>query len=462
MDMPSPHDNINNNMLFTALQQASGLAPASEQSSTALQHNTMPAQSNLDGSRQPHPSATSSTSTGAESTQPATSPTSPLSSSTPSGSNTTTSASSLPHQASTCPTQISAACSCQASTHGSSFDNTDRIAYFNWSPSNINHLFDIIYNNDQYQHVLLPRRLTAEQEKGLKTNKDIICGQIWQEMFPDESTVGGAGRVKTNIHWLTEQYNNIKKTILQQTSAGVLLQDMDHNSSNNLVDANVNMDDASNALYPQRCNIPGMESIIEESQYDPIGARVILSFSSSVAATPAAASSSSCSPFSPSSNPSLIGPTPFTITPIDTPTRQHSANTAFGADEVDNGDGGSVFQSPATGTTPKKSRPSPFKNKQEELSEIVWACTQDMLQARIKVEEEHMKREEMHIQFAREESERQECMQTEEHGWLMEMVQMMNPNLPFGNITGSSQSNLDLDPLVHGMDQQDNSDSAHE
>ncbi|SAM82610.1 uncharacterized protein UBRO_20700 [Ustilago bromivora] len=75
-------------------------------------------------------------------------------------------------------------------------------------------------------------------------------------------------------------------------------------SQNNLVDANVNMDDASNALYPQRHNIPGMESILEESQYDPIGARVISSFSSSVAAAPAAASSSSCSPFSSSSNPS--------------------------------------------------------------------------------------------------------------------------------------------------------------
>ncbi|SAM70621.1 uncharacterized protein UBRO_20473 [Ustilago bromivora] len=426
MDMPSPHGNINNNMLFTALQQASGLAPASEQSSTASQHNTMPAQSNLDGSHQPHPSATSSTSTGAESTQPATSPTSPLSSSTPSGSNTTTSASSLPHQASTHPTQISAAHSHQASTCGSSFDNTDCIAYFKWLPSDINHLVDIIYNNDQYQHVLLPRCLTAEQEKGLKTNKDIICGQIWQELFPDESTVGGAGQVKTKICWLTEQYNNIKKTILQQTSAGVLLQDMDHNSStgpvvlltghpydappassqNNSVDANVNMDDASNALYPQQHNIPGMESILEELQYDPIGARVISSFSSSVAAT----SSSSCLPFSSSSNPSSIGPTPFTITPIDTPTCQHSASTAFGADEVDNGDGGSVFQSPATGTTPKKSQPSPSKSKREELSEIVWACTQDMLQARIKVEEEHTKREEMHIQFAREESKRQECM----------------------------------------------------
>ncbi|CCF50005.1 hypothetical protein NDA11_002335 [Ustilago hordei] len=337
MDMPSPHDHINNNTLFTALQQASGLAPASEQSSTASQHNTMSAQSNLDGSHQPHPSATSSTLAGAESTQPATSPASPLSSSTPSGSNATTSASSLPRQASTCPTQISAAHSHQASTCGSSFNKTDHIAYFNWLPSDINHLVDIIYNNDQYQCVLLPGHLTAEQEKGLKTNKDIICRQIWQELFPDESTVGGAVQVKTKICWLTEQYNNIKKTILQQTGAGVLLQDMDHNSSlffslvthmmpppassqNNSVDANVNMDDASNALYPQQCNIPGMESILEELQYDPIGARVILSFSSLVAATPAAASSSSCSPFSSSSNPSLIGPTPFTITPIDTPT----------------------------------------------------------------------------------------------------------------------------------------------
>ncbi|KAJ1036040.1 hypothetical protein NDA18_000188 [Ustilago nuda] len=92
MGMPSPHNHINNNTLFTALQQATGMAPASKQSSTASQHNTMPAQSNLDCSCQPHPSATSSTLAGAESTQPPTSPTSPLSSSTPSGSNATTSA----------------------------------------------------------------------------------------------------------------------------------------------------------------------------------------------------------------------------------------------------------------------------------------------------------------------------------------------------------------------------------
>ncbi|KAJ1026043.1 hypothetical protein NDA18_003703 [Ustilago nuda] len=383
MVMSSPHDHINNITLFTALQQASGLAPASEQSSTASQNNTiMSAQSNLDHSRQCHPSATSSTLAGAESTQPATSPTSPLSSSTPSGSNATTSAGSLPCQTSTCPTRISAA-----------------------------------------------RRHQAKQEKGLKTNKDVICGQIWQELFPDEFTVGGSGQVKTKIHWLTEQCNNIKKTISQQTGTGVLLQDMDHNSL---------------------------------LQNDPIAARVISSFSSSVAATPAAASSSSHSPFSSSSNLSSIGPTPFTITPIDTPTCQCSSRTAFEADEVDNGDGDSVYHSPATGTTPKKSRSSTSKSKREELSEIVWACTQDMLQAQIKVEEERTKREEMRIQFAREESERKEHMQTEECGWLMEMVQMMNPNLPFGNIAGSSQSNLDLDPLVLAMDQQDNSDSAHE
>ncbi|SPC61027.1 uncharacterized protein UHOD_11217 [Ustilago sp. UG-2017b] len=218
--MPSPHNHINNNTLFTALQQASRLAPASEQSSTASQHNTLSAQSNLDGSCQPHSSATSSNSAGAESTQPATSPTSPLSSSTPSGSNTTASAGSLPRQASTHPTRISAARSHQASTRGSSFNKTDHIAYFNWLPSDINHLIDIIYNSDQYQCVLLPGRLTAEQEKGLKTNKDVICGQIWQELFPDESTVGGAGHVKTKIRWLTEQYDNIKKTISQQTGAG--------------------------------------------------------------------------------------------------------------------------------------------------------------------------------------------------------------------------------------------------
>ncbi|KAJ1028939.1 hypothetical protein NDA18_002958 [Ustilago nuda] len=442
MDMPSPHEHINNITLFTALQQASGLAPASEQSSAASQNNTiMSAQSNLDCSCQRHPSATSSTLAGAESTQPATSPTSPLSSSTPSGSNATTSAGSLPRQTSTCPTRISAARRHQASTCSSRFNKTDRIAYFNWSPSDINNLIDIIYNNDHYQRVLLPGCLTAEQEKGLKTNKDVICRQIWQELFPEESTVGGSGRVKTKIRWLTEQYNNIKKTISQQTSAGVLLQDMDHNSSdyatcesiarshpwfehwhemmtnraqtgpvvlltgqpydatpassqNNSVDADVNMNDASDAHYPQPC--------------------------------------------------------------------QHSSRTTFEADEVDDGDGDSVYHSPATGTTPKKSRPSTSKSKQEELLEIVQACTQDMLQARIKVEEERTKREEMCIQFAREESERQEHMQTEERGWLMEMVQMMNPNLPFGNIAGSSQSNLDLDPLVLAMDQQDNSNSARE
>ena len=154
------------------------MAPASELSSTASQHNTiMSAQSNLDCSRQCHHSATSSTLARAESTQPATSPASPLSSSTPSGSNATTSASSLPHQTSTQPTQISATCRHQASTRGSRFNKTDHIAYFNWSPSNINHLVDIIYNNDQYQHVLLPGRLTAEQEKGRRQTKMLSAGR---------------------------------------------------------------------------------------------------------------------------------------------------------------------------------------------------------------------------------------------------------------------------------------------
>ena len=55
---------------------------------------------------------------------------------------------------------------------------------------------------------------------------------------------------------------------------------------------------------------------------------------------------------------------------------------------MNNGDGDSVYHSPATGTTPKKSQPSTSKSKREELSEIVQACTQDTLQAQIKVEEE--------------------------------------------------------------------------
>ncbi|KAJ1575534.1 hypothetical protein NDA15_005381 [Ustilago hordei] len=297
----------------------------------------MSAQSNLDCSRQRHPSATSSTLAGAESTQPATSPTSPLSSSTPSGSNATTSASSLPHQTSTQPTRISATHRHQASTRGSRFNKTDCIAYFNWLPSDINNLVDIIYNNDHYQHVLLPGHLTAEQEKGLKTNKDVICGQIWQELFPDESTVGGAGQVKTKICWLTEQYNNIKKTISQQTGAGVLLQDMDHNSSDYATCESI----ARSHPWFEHWH----KMMTNRAQTGPV---VLLT------ATPAAASSSSRLPFSSSSNPSSIGPTPFTITPIDTPTCQHSSSTTFEADEVDDGDGDSVYHSPATGTTPKK------------------------------------------------------------------------------------------------------------
>ncbi|KAJ1041144.1 hypothetical protein NDA10_002770 [Ustilago hordei] len=225
----------------------------------------------------------------------------------------------------------------QASIHGSRFNKTDRIAYFNWSPSDINNLVDIIYNNDHYQRVLLPGCLTAEQEKGLKTNKDVICGQIWQELFPDESTVGGAGQVKTKICWLTEQYNNIKKTILQQTSAGVLLQDMDHNSSDYATCESI----ARSHPWFEHWH----KMMTNHAQTGPV---VLLT------ATPAAASSSSCSPFSSSSNPSSIGPTPFTITPIDTPTRQRSSSTTFEADEVDDGDGDSVYHSPATGTTPKK------------------------------------------------------------------------------------------------------------
>lgn len=128
------------------------------------------------------------------------------------------------------PARSSATRSRQATARSRGSQNSESGGYFTWTPNDISRLVDIIYNDNQYQRVLLPGRLTAEQEKGLKTNKEVICGQIWQQVFPEQSSVGGAGRVKSKIRWLGTQYNNIKKSF-SQTGAGILLRDMDRDHS---------------------------------------------------------------------------------------------------------------------------------------------------------------------------------------------------------------------------------------
>lgn len=211
-------------------------------------------------------------------------------------------------------------------------------------------------------------------------------------------------------------------------------------------DADIDMDDISDSSFPQRRSIPSLESIHKESRTDPLSMHVLSSSSSANAA-----SSSSRSPFANTSGSPSTGPTPFTATPINTPTRQRSASTAFGADEIDDGDGSNVFRSPALGSTPKKSRTSALKSKREELSDIVRACTQDTLQARIKVEEERTKREEMRIQFAREESKRAERMRIEERRWIMDLMQMVNSGLQLRNINTGGEGNANIDPFLAAM-----------
>ena len=102
--------------------------------------------------------------------------------------------------------------------------------YFTWTDEDTVRLVDVIHKNEHYQRVLLPGRLTSDQEKGLKTNKDVVCRQVFNEVFPNDNSANGSGRIKSKIRWLTLHYNGIIKKF-GHTGSGLLLREMEQDHS---------------------------------------------------------------------------------------------------------------------------------------------------------------------------------------------------------------------------------------
>ncbi|SAM85844.1 uncharacterized protein UBRO_20173 [Ustilago bromivora] len=235
---------------------------------------------------------------------------------------------------------------------------------------------------DYYQRLLLKGCLTKEQEKGLKTSKETLYKQIFEEIFHNSNITNGGSHVKTKLHWLESQYIAIKKTF-SQTGSGLLLHNLspdhlDFASHSAAVDKypwfkmfhkmmpkhpstgpvtlvtsgaydplealQSSNGDSGNAMeeddisFPSGCSIPGLEALAETAPDNPIGPRV-LSLSSAFPSP-----STLSNPFG------LPGATPH----------NHLASTAFGVDQEPES---AALSSPTKKTSPSK--------KQDDIADLV-------------------------------------------------------------------------------------------
>ena len=156
-------------------------------------------------------------------------------------------------------------------------------------------------------------------------------------------------------------------------------------------------DDLDDNYFASGRNIPGLDSIAESQEHDPLARRVLRTASTGMATThsPAVVSLS---------NTTLASP----------PTSLRSANAAAEMDTDADLGTESPTRASSTGGTSNNSRASSSKNKRQDLFDIVRACTSEQAAARIRIEEERTKREEMRLQYQREESIRRENREREE------------------------------------------------
>ncbi|UTT88104.1 hypothetical protein NDA17_003711 [Ustilago hordei] len=140
-------------------------------------------------------------------------------STTPTSSATQTeSVPALSQSGSTSAPDIHTSCPTQASRSATGKKN------LTWSGANVLHLVMILYNNDSYQHTLLPSRESAESNPALKLHKHPIFQDISKMIFPGTSV--DPNHIKSKLRWLLETYYREKKK-LSPTGAGTLLEDMD-------------------------------------------------------------------------------------------------------------------------------------------------------------------------------------------------------------------------------------------
>ncbi|KAJ1035454.1 hypothetical protein NDA13_000867 [Ustilago tritici] len=254
--------------------------------------------------------------------------------------------------------------------------------YFVWDNNKVLQLVTILFDSDYYQRLLLKGCLTKEQEKGLKTSKEMLYKQNFEEIFPNSNITNGGSCVKTKLCWLESQYIAIKKTF-SQTGSGLLLHNLspDHSdfashlaavakypwfkmfhkmmskhpsagpvtlvtsgAYDPLQASQPSNNDAGNAMeednisFPSGCSIPGLEALAEAAPDNPIVPRVL--------------SSSSAFP-----SPSTLS-NPFG-SPGATP-RNHLASTAFGVDQEPESTG---LSSPTKKTSASK--------KQDDIADLV-------------------------------------------------------------------------------------------
>nr|CAJ41999.1 hypothetical protein UHO_0374 [Ustilago hordei] len=95
---------------------------------------------------------------------------------------------------------------------------------FIWQAQDIEHLVDMIYINESYQHAILPSHCNKANEPANKLCKDMVYCDLSKSVFPARSV--DPSHIKFKVHWLQETYHWEKKA-LSLTGAGTMLKDMD-------------------------------------------------------------------------------------------------------------------------------------------------------------------------------------------------------------------------------------------
>ncbi|SPC65044.1 uncharacterized protein UHOD_11012 [Ustilago sp. UG-2017b] len=188
-------------------------------------------------------------------------------------------------------------------------------------------------------------------------------GLLLCDLSPDHSDFASHSAAVTKYPW----FEMFHKIMSKHPSAGpvTLVTSSAYNPVQASQSSNGDTGDAmeeDNNPFPSCHSIPGFEALAEGAPDDFIGPRVL--------------SSSSAFP-SPSTSSNPFG------SPGAAP-RNHLASTAFGVDQEPESAG---LSSPTKKTSASK--------KRDDNADLVRACTAESLQARIKVEEERTKQEEM-------------------------------------------------------------------
>ncbi|SYW80944.1 uncharacterized protein UHO2_06406 [Ustilago hordei] len=263
-----------------------------------------------------------------------------------------------------------------------------------WSGANLLHLVMILYNNNSYQHTLLPSRELAESDPALKLCKHPIFWDISKMIFPGASV--DPNHIKSKLRWLLETYYREKKK-LSLTGAGTLLEDMDASNLSYIsrIALSTNLDFTSNDEPDMPLN--GSADI----PMDICGSEL----------------------YNHSAHGHGLPPILNLIKPTNPPAAVASTSGVSFA--------GTAQLSPST-----KCKRGALDHKHNTLAEAFYHSSIDTLQICLQLEQEctrhekileaeHTKHKEMHLHHEREEKECNECVCTCDHEMVMEMVHLL-------------------------------------